>query len=328
VLAFIFPVLRTARGLSSVQIGVLGSSTFIGFLFGALLAGTLGDLIGRRAVMMWALALYSAASLVSAAVDNWSSFFAARIVAGMGTGAESAIIAPYLAEFVARRFRGSFTGALVAIYCAQVPGYFSAAWFNERIGRQATIALLYAAWRRERAWARVRAERSGDHACGHLPVAFHERYLRGCLRLHGRGLPDGDPNHGAYTAEAISRAVRCGVRTIEHGNLIDLPTARLMAEKGVFAVPTLVTYEALASEGAQYGLPAESVAKIADVRDAGLGSLKTFQEAGVKMGWERSPRSPTTPAEPRVSHPGRDPGRPRGHRQRDRDRRRSAGHAR
>ena len=89
----------------------------------------------------------------------------------------------------------------------------------------------------------------------------------------------------AYTAEAIGRAVRCGVRTIEHGNLVDLPTARLMAEKGVFAVPTLVTYEALANEGAQYGLPAESVAKIADVRDAGLRSLKIFQEAGVKMGF-------------------------------------------
>jgi MFS transporter, putative metabolite:H+ symporter len=129
VLAFIFPVLRTAWELSSVQIGVLGSSTFIGFLFGALLAGTLGDLIGRRAVMMWALALYSAASLVSAAVDTWPSFFAARIVAGMGTGAESAIIAPYLAEFVARRFRGSFTGALAGFFsfgfvAAALLGYF------------------------------------------------------------------------------------------------------------------------------------------------------------------------------------------------------------
>ena len=89
----------------------------------------------------------------------------------------------------------------------------------------------------------------------------------------------------AYTAEAIARAVRCGVRTIEHGNLIDLPTARLMAEKGAYVVPTLVTYEALANEGAQYGLPAESVAKIADVRDAGLRSLKIYQEAGVKMGF-------------------------------------------
>jgi imidazolonepropionase-like amidohydrolase len=35
----------------------------------------------------------------------------------------------------------------------------------------------------------------------------------------------------AYAAEAIRRAVTAGVRTIEHGNLIDPPTARLMAEK-------------------------------------------------------------------------------------------------
>ncbi|MGY4480104.1 amidohydrolase family protein [Bradyrhizobium sp. USDA 3364] len=89
----------------------------------------------------------------------------------------------------------------------------------------------------------------------------------------------------AYTAEAIERAIRCGVRTIEHGNLVDLPTARLMAEKGAYVVPTLVTYEALANEGAKYGLPAASVAKIADVRDAGLRSLAIYREAGVKMGF-------------------------------------------
>lgn len=89
----------------------------------------------------------------------------------------------------------------------------------------------------------------------------------------------------AYTPEAIARAVRCGVRTIEHGNLIDAPTARLMASLGAYAVPTLVTYEALAREGAQYGLPPESVAKIADVREAGLRSLEIFREAGVRMGF-------------------------------------------
>jgi len=89
----------------------------------------------------------------------------------------------------------------------------------------------------------------------------------------------------AYTAAAIARAVRCGVRTIEHGNLVDEPTARLMAEKGAYVVPTLVTYEALANEGAQYGLPAASVAKIADVRDAGLRSLEIYRKAGVKMGY-------------------------------------------
>jgi imidazolonepropionase-like amidohydrolase len=89
----------------------------------------------------------------------------------------------------------------------------------------------------------------------------------------------------AYTAAAIERAVRCGVRTIEHGNLIDAPTAALMARLGTYAVPTLVTYDALASEGASYGLPMDSVAKVADVREAGLRSLEIFKAAGVKMGF-------------------------------------------
>jgi imidazolonepropionase-like amidohydrolase len=89
----------------------------------------------------------------------------------------------------------------------------------------------------------------------------------------------------AYTAEAIARVVRWGIRTIEHGNLIDVPTAKLMAEAGTYVVPTLVTYDALASEGAQYGLAEESVAKIEDVREAGKRSLEIYRDAGVKMGF-------------------------------------------
>jgi imidazolonepropionase-like amidohydrolase len=89
----------------------------------------------------------------------------------------------------------------------------------------------------------------------------------------------------AYTSEAIQRVVRWGVRTIEHGNLADSETARVMAEHGAYVVPTLVTYEALSSEGAQLGLPPDSVAKIADVHEAGLRSLEIFKRAGVKMGF-------------------------------------------
>ncbi|MGE0797432.1 MAG: amidohydrolase family protein [Lautropia sp.] len=89
----------------------------------------------------------------------------------------------------------------------------------------------------------------------------------------------------AYTPEAIARAVRLGVRTIEHGNLVDAETAALMAAEGAFMVPTLVTYEALAGEGARYGLPPESVEKIASVRTAGLGALEILRDAGVRMGF-------------------------------------------
>jgi imidazolonepropionase-like amidohydrolase len=89
----------------------------------------------------------------------------------------------------------------------------------------------------------------------------------------------------SYTAEAIERAVTLGVRTIEHGNLVDERVAKLMAEKGAYVVPTLVTYEALANEGAQFGLPPESVVKIESVRTAGLESLQIYKRAGVRMGF-------------------------------------------
>jgi len=89
----------------------------------------------------------------------------------------------------------------------------------------------------------------------------------------------------AYTPEAISRCVEFGVRSIEHGNLIDAPTAALMAEKDAWLVPTLVTYDSLHRYGAEYGLPPVSVAKVDDVRTQGLQSLEIARSAGVNIGF-------------------------------------------
>lgn len=88
----------------------------------------------------------------------------------------------------------------------------------------------------------------------------------------------------AYTPRAIIRAVECGVRTIEHGNLVDETAARVMNDHGAFMVPTLITYEALANEGEKFGLPPESVAKIETARSGGRRSLEILAKAGVKMG--------------------------------------------
>jgi imidazolonepropionase-like amidohydrolase len=88
-----------------------------------------------------------------------------------------------------------------------------------------------------------------------------------------------------YTDDAIRRAVECGVRSVEHGNLVTPATAQLMKERGAFVVPTLVTFNALAEEGASLGLPADSVAKIEAVRSAGFASLEIFRAAGVPMGY-------------------------------------------
>ena len=89
----------------------------------------------------------------------------------------------------------------------------------------------------------------------------------------------------AYTSEAITRAVNCGVRTIEHGNLMDKKTAKLMNEKNAYLVPNLITYEAMDLEGEKYGLPKVSLEKNKFVKDEGKIALEYAYDAGVKIGY-------------------------------------------
>jgi imidazolonepropionase-like amidohydrolase len=89
----------------------------------------------------------------------------------------------------------------------------------------------------------------------------------------------------AYSPEAIRRSIDFGVRSIEHGNLIDRATAEHVAGADAFVVPTLVTYDALHRFGRELGFPKESMAKLGEVREAGLRSLEILQAAGVKIGF-------------------------------------------
>ena len=89
----------------------------------------------------------------------------------------------------------------------------------------------------------------------------------------------------AYSAEAITRAVSCGVRTIEHGNLIDAAAARLMAEKGAYLVANLVAYVAMGERAKGYGMPDSMLEKNAVVLEGGYKSLEICKEAGVKVGY-------------------------------------------
>jgi imidazolonepropionase-like amidohydrolase len=88
----------------------------------------------------------------------------------------------------------------------------------------------------------------------------------------------------AYTAAAIEVCVAAGVRSIEHGNLLDDRAAALMAEAGTFLVPTLVTYQKLHELGADMGIPAANLDKLSRIIDAGLDSLRIASAAGVRIG--------------------------------------------
>ena len=87
----------------------------------------------------------------------------------------------------------------------------------------------------------------------------------------------------AYNDGSVRNCLKSGVRSIEHGNLIDEETARLIAQSGAYLVPTLVTYEALSEEGGSYGVPEVVIRKINEARELGIRALRFAYEAGAKI---------------------------------------------
>jgi imidazolonepropionase-like amidohydrolase len=88
-----------------------------------------------------------------------------------------------------------------------------------------------------------------------------------------------------YTARSIQRAVRNGVRSVEHGNLADLETLSLMKENDAYLVPTLIIFNALAEEGVADGLPADLVGKLGDMAERGMGVVEEAHRLGIPMAY-------------------------------------------
>ncbi len=143
VVAFLLPSIQGLWGLSGAELGIVGSATPFGFLFGALLAGWLGDRFGRKVVMLWALAFYAIMSLAAAVAPTYELFVAARVLAGLGTGAESVIIAPFISEFIPPKRRGLLIGSLA--------GFFSFGFVMAALIGRFVVPLGPDGWR----WAQV-----------------------------------------------------------------------------------------------------------------------------------------------------------------------------
>ncbi|KAJ7201089.1 hypothetical protein GGX14DRAFT_465732 [Mycena pura] len=87
----------------------------------------------------------------------------------------------------------------------------------------------------------------------------------------------------AYTVDAIRHAIDNGVDGIEHGNLIDAPTANLMAAKGIYLTPTLSCYGIMVRPPFEDFLPPDGKIKNAQVMAKGLEALRIAHEAGVTI---------------------------------------------
>lgn len=85
--------------LTPGQAGVVGSYAMIGVMIGALVAGTIGDVIGRRLVVLGSLAWFSIGMLVTAFSASVTMFSIWRFITGLGVGALVGITGAIVAEF-------------------------------------------------------------------------------------------------------------------------------------------------------------------------------------------------------------------------------------
>ncbi len=89
----------------------------------------------------------------------------------------------------------------------------------------------------------------------------------------------------AYSPEAIVHSVANGVRSIEHGNLLDATSAAAMKSHDAFLVPTLAAYDAMKRRGAELGMAQVSRDKNEEVLLAGQEALEIARAAGVPIGF-------------------------------------------
>jgi len=109
----VLPGIRTTFNLTSVQGGVLVSSTFIGMLIGAVMIPMLADQIGRKRALFLAIAWYAVFSLVAATATSYNELFIVRLLEGVGLGAEVPLVFTYVVEFVPTRKRGLLAASSV-----------------------------------------------------------------------------------------------------------------------------------------------------------------------------------------------------------------------
>ena len=88
--------------------GQLGSYALFGVLVGALLAGSVGDILGRRKVMLFAYAWFSIGMAATALTSSTAAFGATRFLTGIGVGALVATTAAVVSEFAPRGRKNLF----------------------------------------------------------------------------------------------------------------------------------------------------------------------------------------------------------------------------
>ncbi|HML38882.1 MAG TPA: MFS transporter [Bacillota bacterium] len=102
----VMAAIGTDWGLSTGQIGVLGSAGMLGMILGAALSGMAADKWGRRTVVMWTLVIYGISSGLAGLSVNYPMLLVMRFLTGFGLGGELPAASTLISEFSPKKIRG------------------------------------------------------------------------------------------------------------------------------------------------------------------------------------------------------------------------------
>jgi putative MFS transporter len=107
-LAFALPVLIRLWHISSAEIGLLISVSYVGQLAGALLFSWMAEKFGRVRSATAAVTLMSVMNVGCALAGNFPALFVSRLIQGVGVGGEMPVAATYISELSKAHGRGKF----------------------------------------------------------------------------------------------------------------------------------------------------------------------------------------------------------------------------
>ncbi|MGA5659711.1 MFS transporter [Bacillus bombysepticus] len=115
-LSFVMVALQKDWGLTSQEMGWIGSINSIGMAVGALIFGILSDKIGRKSVFIITLLLFSIGSGLTALTTTLAMFLVLRFLIGMGLGGELPVASTLVSESVEAHERGKIVVLLESFW--------------------------------------------------------------------------------------------------------------------------------------------------------------------------------------------------------------------
>ena len=87
-----------------------------------------------------------------------------------------------------------------------------------------------------------------------------------------------------YSPRSMQLSAEAGIYSIEHGNYMDETTALILKEKGCWYVPTMTTYEVMATRGEEFGLSSYFLRKMRKVQEKAAEAVAIAAKVGLPMG--------------------------------------------